>query len=155
MAWTIPRTWTALTPLGATDLNTHLRDQLNVLKDPPFQQNIWSGTAVTTASTAVPIDTANLSISLTTYGGAIHLSFQGYQDSTNAAFYTFQWDGTAFNSGSALVRLAVAGMVRYDAWVTGLASGSHTFTPLWWQAAGLNVTLRGTSANAIFWAREG
>jgi len=155
MAWTIPTTITAGQVLGATLWNEHVRDNLGALKSPPFQQIIWNGSANSTASTAVPINTANLSIALDTYGGDIHVRFQAYQNTTTDTLYSMTWDGTEFNSGSALAKGDEPGMISFDAWVTGLASGNHTFRPVWWNGAGLGQSLQGASANATFWAREG
>jgi len=155
MAWTIPATITAGQVLGATLWNEQVRDNIGVLKSPPFQQIVWNGSANATASTAVPISTASLSIALTTYGGDIHCVFRGYQGNGNSILYGLTWDNTGFNSGSAISRHSTEGTVGFDIWVTGLASGSHTFRPVWWQGAGLAMLLQGASANAVFWAREG
>ena len=67
MAWTQPKTW-ASEPLTSSDLNTHLRDNLEILKDPPSDDNILNqGSDYTTTSTAfVNIDGTNLSLTITT-----------------------------------------------------------------------------------------
>jgi hypothetical protein len=158
MAWVTPKTWTAGMVVSETDLNTHLRDNLNALFAPPFQQVVWTGLASTTASTAVPLDTANLSLTLNTNGGDVHVFFQAYQSNSTDSQFGLLWDGTAFNSGTALARSNEAGIVAFDVWVTGLASGSHTFRPMFWSTGGVQqVAINGTAGNAaaIFWAREG
>ena len=155
MAWTIPATPTAGQVLAATYWNEQIRDNMNALKAPPFQQIVWSGTASTTATTAVPVDTANLSINLTTYGGNIHVYFQAWQNH-QAGLYGLFSDGTGFNGNSALSRGVTAfSPVSFDVWVTGLASGSHTFRPSFLSQAGTTLTVNGLTASIIFWAREG
>jgi hypothetical protein len=161
MAWTSPKTWTAGFLVGETDLNTHLRDNLNALKEPPFQQIITgsAGNLSTTATSAVPISTADLGITLTTFGANVHVHFQGFVSAGAAdiVHVGLTYDTTALNppTGLFVTKVALA-QAFYDVWVTGLATGSHTFQPTWCvEAGGQTAILVLSTAPAIFWAREG
>lgn len=161
-AWSVPRTWVGDEIPGATEMNTHVRDNLGFLKDPSFQQIVTAsaGDYLTTASTAVPIDTANLSITMTTYGGAIHCFFAGmFSGNSNVLMLNLLYDNTAFfPSATGIMRCVLSGNPKinlsWDVWVTGLASGSHTFRPAW-NTLGLTAYLLVATAPATFWAREG
>ena len=157
MSWTTPKTFTAGMVITETDFNTHLRDNLNALKNPPFQQIVtasatgWS----TTASTAVPISTANLGVTLNTCGGDVQCYFLGWCADAGASF-NLDYDGTAFTdriSGLAHSRTDER-LMQYHVWVTGLASGAHTFLPTW-RSTGQMVGLEMSAHPVVFWAREG
>ena len=78
MAYTVPKTWAVDEVLGATDMNTYVRDNIVALKDPPsFLTAFASGELVlsTTATTFTAISSA-LSASLGTYGGDIMVFIQ-------------------------------------------------------------------------------
>jgi hypothetical protein len=162
-AWSIPRTWTNGEVPGETEMNTHVRDNLRFLKDPSFQQIITAsgGTLSTTATTAVPISTADLSITLTTYGGAIHGVFHATFSAQGALILGLDYDGTAvYNALTGVSYHQMAGVTNrslgFNVWITGLASGSHTFRPTWRVGAGTNTgQLLLASAPAFFWVREG
>jgi len=161
MAWTIPLTWTANGVPSETDFNTHIRDNLNALKTPAFGQifTASAGNYSTTATTAVPIDTANLSITLTTYGGNIECHCQVLMSANNGSpRLGLDYDGTAW-AGTAITRGIAAGAaaaVAYTVFVTGLASGSHTFRPTFLSpVGGVTSYVMAASAPAIFLCREG
>lgn len=157
MTWTTPKTFTAGMVITETDLNTHLRDNLNALKMPPFQQIVTASAGVfaTTASTAVPISTANLSVTLNTFGGDVQAVFQGVCPNAGGMF-NLDYDGTAWTdrpSGIIYSRQDDRFMF-YHVWVTGLPSGTHTFRPTW-HGTGQALNLDITGVPAIFWVREG
>src|SRR5689334_4136609 len=73
MPWTTPRTWVNNEPLTASDMNAHIRDNLNALKSPAtdhYEAN-ESSNYTTTSTTFVSIDATNLSLDITTMGGDI------------------------------------------------------------------------------------
>lgn len=78
MAWTTPRTWVAGELVTATQMNTHLRDNLNVLKTSIDNNGNLSFPAATTinvsssTNTAVPIQNVHKVDSST--GGALNLT---------------------------------------------------------------------------------
>jgi hypothetical protein len=156
MTWTTPKTFTAGMVITETDLNAYLRDDLNALKNPPFQQIVtasatgWS----TTASTAVPVNTA-LNVALNTNGGDVQCYFYGWCVDAGAMF-NLDYDGTAFTDRlSGLVNSrGEERLMQYHVWVTGLASGLHTFRPTW-RSTGQQVGLDMSAHPVVFWAREG
>lgn len=157
MAWITPKTWTAGMVISETDLNTHLRDNLNALKAPPFQQVAYTGAALfsSSASTAVPINTANLSITLNTQGGDVQVQFMALQDATYVTLYGLDYDGTAWGGTGIFRQGAGDGIVSYNVWITGLPSGNHTFRPTWWVPVGNMSKINPTALPVVFWAREG
>jgi hypothetical protein len=60
MAWTTPKSWAVNDLVTATDLNTHLRDNLQYLRDRKFYSGLWSSTtpASTTNNTWSPMTSA-------------------------------------------------------------------------------------------------
>ncbi|MEO1163712.1 MAG: hypothetical protein AAFV98_08020 [Chloroflexota bacterium] len=72
MAWTQPKTWSN-EPLVASDLNTHLRDNMEALKEPPSANYELDETSdyTTTSTTFVDVDSTNLSLTLDTNGGDV------------------------------------------------------------------------------------
>jgi hypothetical protein len=162
MSWVTPKTWTAGEVVGETDMNTHVRDNLNYLFAPSFQQIITgsAGNLSTTASTAIPISTANLSLTLTTYGGNIHAHFAGAFSGGGAdvVHIGMTYDATDINPSTGLMAVKPGSLseVSIDVWITGLASGSHTFLPTWRVEAGnQTAVLFLATAPATFWVREG
>lgn len=153
--WTTPTSFVNGVVIGATDLNTQLRDNMSHLKAPPLAIQVTainSPQATTTATTAVPI-TAGVSASLTTYGAPVQVFFdidvQGWQ---TVVRYNLEIDGTAYTDRSQGLKLPI------HFWVTGLASGTHTFVPTWQTTGGTLGYSAATNASAkpiILWAREG
>lgn len=160
MAWTTPLTWTAGMALGATDFNTHIRDNLNNLKSPSFGRTACNPTAVpnikTTGTTWTAI-TAGISLTLTTYGGALHCGFQGINNAGEflAAFAVDDVVYTGIHpSGIAKVP---SGLFSIEDWIVDItASGSHTIRPAWRVPAGtVTANISCSGQPAIFWVREG
>ena len=171
MAWTTPRTWTALMQPGATAFNTEIRDNLNALKNPPFAHTAFSDTAVapyaTTSTTYAAINTATLSHQITTFGGAVMVALQGVVTANAAFFLDFTWSasGGSYNSavgsaiGGAITGLhVVAGaldLINLHAWIQNLASGTYTIRPVWKMGAGTTTgTLQSSGRVVTFWVRE-
>jgi hypothetical protein len=112
----------------------------------------------TTASTAVPISTADLSIVLTTHGGPIQIYFGGIVSGARVQM-GLNVDGTGWASPfvSGLVRnhaTATHLSLSYHVWVTGLSAGTHTFQPTWWSEGNM-IHLAWSGNPAMFWAQEG
>ena len=70
MTWTRPKTWVTGEALTASDLNTHLRDNLDALKSPPTKQFNGVITADSNSVSFVDIDPA-LELELATAGGDV------------------------------------------------------------------------------------
>ncbi len=163
MAWVTPKTWTAGELVGETDMNTYIRDQQTYLFSPSFQQILTAsaGNLTITATTAIPISTADLSITLTTYGGNIHFYFAGRFSggASDVVRLNLLWDGTAVaevTTGLVAEKIGTQHQVTMNGWVTGLASGAHTFQPCWnVGGAGQSARLELSLSPALFWVREG
>jgi hypothetical protein len=160
MAWTTAKTFTAGMVIGATDLNTYLRDNMNQLKTPPFGRTACNPTGVANISTTSTVWTAisaGISLTLTTYGGALHCGFLGVM--ANApAYLAFEVDGTAYTGihPSGIFKTPTDSFGIVD-WVTEItASGSHTIRPAWRVInAATTAQLSCSAQPAIFWVREG
>lgn len=154
-AWTTPKTWTAGMVLGETDMNTYIRDNQNALKTPPFQQIITASAndLSITASTAVPIKTDDLEITLTTHGGAVQWYFQARFSAANTVL-NMEADGTAFTNRPSGITRILNDFVTVGGWFTGLASGAHTFTPTITCPGGITTIVRWSAEPVVFWCRE-
>lgn len=154
MAWTTPRNWSAAEIVGATMFNTHLRDNLNELKYPPFSQSIlseaWSGYA--TAYTGI----SSLSATININGGDVLCHLACYVSGGAPTFNLLinQSGYTSANSGLAFVLPGAAERVVFSVWVTGLASGTHVIQPVFKCSGAKSATFRGHVSPTIFWARE-
>ena len=170
MAYTIPKTWAVDELLGATDMNTYVRDNVAALKNPPsFLTAFASGALVlsTTATTFTAISSA-LSASLGTYGGDIMVFIQlQLAGDTDSRRISLDWlvNGTAlygayaFGAGRAKAGTTTATKGNTTVFgpllVTGLASGTHVFQPVWKTDAGTAFTWATTgAAPIIMWVRE-
>ena len=152
MTWTTPKTWQAGELVTASQLNTYLRDNQQVLLHNMLAYKTYRpATNYSTTSTAyVPVDTTNLQVSATTRGGSM-LILAGPLLITGA--------GT---NGSAVLSLLIngqAGPTGY--WITpGLSqsqpyaffmlanyvpgsAGSHTVALGWRSSTGQAITLAG------------
>ena len=130
MTWTSPKTWGSTT-LSSSDLNTHIRDNLNALKDPPdnfYDMSVASDISFTTTSFA-DLDAA-LSLAITSYGGDIRVLFQAaIVQSAGIAYFSFDLDGVTVNSaddGIARSTGTAAHMITMEYWFRGVAAGAHT-----------------------------
>lgn len=162
MTWTQPKTWTS-EPLTSADLNTHLRDNLEALKDPPSAHYAPQETTdyTTTSLAWVDVDSAGLSLTIETHGGDVLVSFHGVVFGTELAF-DVAVDGVRLGGDNGLV-LHVdgsnAGSVAFTRLVSGLSAGSHTFA-LQWRTRFAGITLYAGAGTANrdhipqFWVRE-
>lgn len=148
MAWTQAKTW-GNEPLVAGDMNTHLRDNLEALKDPP-----QGGTDIdnvsdysTTSSTFVDVDATDFSTTITTHGSDVLVTLcVTVAGATNYAFFDIEVDGTRVGADDGILKkhcdsTAPDSMTLYY-WVKGLAAGSHTFA-LQWKASTGTIKLYG------------
>ncbi len=137
MGWTAPATWNPGQVISATDLNTHLRDNLNYLLSGRARQTIKRDNNAdysTSSTTFVDIDSTNLSITLNLSGTAVLLLFTAVgTPSSGVAFIDFDIDGTRFAAGGVdgMGILGNRSVATIAALVTGLSAGSHTFKVKW------------------------
>jgi hypothetical protein len=173
MAWVTPRTWVPEELVTANLLNTHLRDNLNALKNPPsarYEPN--EGSDYTTTSTSfVDVDATNLALTITTAGGDVMVGFHGLvaPDNVGAARVLFDVavDGTRTAGNDGITGTTQEGSeggarpknVSFVRLISGLAAGSHTFKLQWRTNTGTATLYAGAgTSNADvhpqFWARE-
>jgi hypothetical protein len=165
-AWTTPATWAVDQLVTASDLNTHLRDNLNALKTPPsahYECNEGSDYALTSTSFA-NVDGTHLSLTITTTGGDVFVGFHGNvvnDGSDHLLMLDVTVDGTPHAGDDGLVDLSSTPgrPVCFMRLIAGLSAGSHTFN-LTYKVSAATVTLlagAGTSAGDLhpqFWVRE-
>lgn len=137
MAWTQPKTWSS-EPLTSSDLNTHLRDNLEALKDPASGDYTLNESSdyTTTSTTFVDVDATNLSATLTTNGGDVFVFFAPLValGSSQVIFFDLDVDGTRLGGDDGIVATVPAGIgiaIPIIAMVKGLAAGSHTIKLQW------------------------
>lgn len=91
MAWTTPKTWVS-EPLLSSDLNTHLRDNLQALKDPPTA--IFTADGGTDYTVGIggwaDVDATDFKLSITPTGDTVLIGFSG------VVTYTTDFDGYAY-----------------------------------------------------------
>lgn len=164
MAWTAPATWTANQLIGASDLNTQVRDNLNYLLG---GRTIGSKTSAVSASTSsttfVDIDATNLIITqtLTSTRALCVLVAPMYQNTAGSyVYFDFVVDSTSRIGGTNGIfgfSPAAAGGYYMPGVVvgifTGLTAASHTFKPQWKVSANVGGLI-GTSGVAQFYVLE-
>jgi hypothetical protein len=175
MTWTEPKTWTN-EPLIASDMNTHIRDNLEALKDPPSNSYVLNESANFTTSSATftnvdPLDTdGKLRLEITTSDVDVMVSFNGVvNNNTNpgSVYFTLSVDGTiisdggddgiiGLNTNSGTLRIPVS----FTRLITGLSAGPHIFRLMWKVTTATTGTLYAGAGTANadfhpqFWARE-
>lgn len=175
MTWTIPKTWVTGEPLTAGDLNTHLRDNLEALKEPPTDHYAPDETAdySTTSNSFVDVDGTKLALTITTNGGDVLVGFHGTVNGNNTGgvvrylHFDVEVDGQRVAGDDGAVALgvpastSVTAPVSFVRLVTGLAAGTHTFK-LQWRRNNTGVTgtlyagagTAGLDLHPQFWVRE-
>ena len=138
MAWTQPKTWTN-EPLVAADLNTHLRDNLNALKDSPSYSYQSASSYSTTSTTPVLVDSSNMNETITLESaGNVLLGFNGTVTNTggNLVYFALQRNGA--NILQSMVNSSAGGIyenVAMEILLENLPAGDHTFAVKWWVQA--------------------
>lgn len=138
MAWTNPMTFNANAILQAAQLNTHLRDNLLALKDPPTAA-ISSTTAYQTTSASFVDINAALDATVVTAGGRLLITCSLGVNLAGGTGWSsrFLLDGVVFTfTGGANV-----------SWTVALTAGTHTFKPQWQVNGGGTLTM--TSYNVV------
>lgn len=170
MAYTNPTTRSTDEIITATDWNTDVVDNLRALKDPPTDSYVCNESAdyTLTSTTFTDVDATNLSLSLTTTGGAVLVGFHGSFMHTGTArnlYLNLTVDGAVHAAEDGLLAARIdlgtaPGIpVSFVRLITGLAAGSHTIN-LTYKVSAASVTLfagAGTSGADLhpqFWARE-
>lgn len=165
--WTTPKTWNTGDPLTASDMNTHIRDNLEYLKSPVTASYKANEAAdyQTTSTSFVYVDGTNLALTITTTGGLVMVGFVGslaVSASVNVNM-DIEVDGVrqggddgyfAYNTNT------LEGQVGFVIPISGLSAGSHTFKLMWKTASG-TATMRagagtstGRDVHPVFSVRE-
>ncbi len=167
MVWTAPKTWAAET-LTSSDLNTHLRDNLNALKDPPadyFTSNEATDPS-TTSTSFVDVDASEgkFQLTITVVGTRVLVGFWGtVSTGTNGADTIFDVaiDGSGQSTdGYQRVDCTASGIPYACGFVValeGITPGSRIFTLQWKVSAGTGRLYTGelaAGANSGFWVQE-
>ena len=163
MAWTAPKTWVVGDPLTATDLNTHIRDNLLALKSPPTTLiRLDEASDYTTTSTSfVMIDATKLNLSLTTTGGDVLIVFfANVSNATSHVQLDVEVDGVAIGGDNGLFRATggsgVYTLASFVTLKTGVSAGVHAIRMMWKVPAGTGTLYAGTTLDVhpMFWVRE-
>lgn len=152
-SWATGKTWASGELVTATMLNDEVRDQDISLKQPAsFTVDVDEASDYSTTSTSwTDIDATDLSVSITTAGNAVEVTFSGNLYFNGAGGYygllDLAVDGTrhagddgriVFGSPGTTVNVAIPVTVKWV--VRGLSAGSHTFK-LQWRVTNAAATL--------------
>lgn len=158
MAWTNPKTWVVDELVTAEEMNTEIRDNLNVLKLPPSEQSIIDeGSNYSTTSTSfVDVDATNLSLTITTTGGDVLITFPcSVSNNANSGQVFLELaldtdgggdnniagdDGMIVSTDTVLAQIVPITLI----WIAkGLAAGVHTFKVRWKVVSGTATMFAG------------
>jgi hypothetical protein len=163
MPWTQPKTWTS-EPLTSSDLNMHLRDNLEMLKAPPTASYTLNQATdyTTTSTTFTNVDATNLSLTIVTSGGDVMVHFDCFcANATGAVYLDFTVDGARHAGDEGVARtLSNSGQsLAFTRLVRGLTAGSHTFNLQWRVSGGTGTLYAGAGTvnfdiHPQFWVRE-
>lgn len=117
MAWTTPKTWATGELVTATDLNTHLRDNLNALFTPNYVEVAINNFSTTSGSY---VDVTGASVDITTKGGNLFVWVAGPPG--NNTYLAISIDGGAETLLNYNVP-AMSGLLRR---FTGISAATHT-----------------------------
>ena len=144
MGWSTPATFSTGQLIGATDLNTYVRDNTNYLLARPKNAIKRDNNAnyTSTSTSFVDIDGTNLAIVLSISGTTVLLNFQAVYTYNGGTYVTaafdFTVDGSRYAAGgvdglmlSPNTSTGKDGFISMTALVTGLSAGSHTFKVQW------------------------
>lgn len=169
MTWITPKTWVTNEPLTASDLNIHLRDNLNALKAPPTDEyTLNESSAYTTTSTSfVDIDATNLALTITTTGGDVMIGFNatiyGSGGTLPTVYFDVDIDGVRMMGDDGIIghHIESTSSTYGQTFVVlkqGLSAGSHTFKLQWRVTAGTGGLIAGDGGSVDthpqFWVRE-
>lgn len=161
MAWTTPRTWEDGEIVTADQLNTHIRDNMDYLKermDGTAKQYIRTSSNYTTTSTSlVDVDGSNMSLTLTTDGSDVLVTFCALASLASGAkriSMGVKIDTTDYLlvSNTSVTTTYFETNVNFCYVFTGLSAGSHDFILRWKSNEGVTATL--TAGTVLFDVRE-
>jgi hypothetical protein len=165
MSWTDPKTWQTGEALTASDMNTHIKDNLNALKAPPTEHYECDEASdyTTTSTSFVDVDATSLSLTIVTTGGDVLIGFCGFFQQSAAVVFldVHESVGNARLAGDDGIARPGNGFefVSFIWLATGLDAGSHTFKLQWKVSAGTGTLYAGAGGTSLdlhpqFWVRE-
>lgn len=164
MAWTTPKTWATDELVTASNLNTHLRDNLNALKSPPSAAYTLNEAAdfTTTSTSFVDVSASKLALTITTAGGDVLVHFDGRLGATARVYLDVAVDGTRLAGDDGITANGDSGTaesISFTRLITGLSAGAHTFKLQWKVNTGTGTLYAGAGTSALdlhpqFWVRE-
>ena len=135
MIWTQPKTWTN-EPLVAADLNTHLRDNLNALKDLPSYSYQSASDYLTSSQGPVFVDSVNMNKTIPLYSTSNMLvGFNGTVSNTGTSLIYFRLLHNGVIIQQSMVRNAEHGdfqNVTMEVLLENVPAGTQTFAVQWW-----------------------
>jgi hypothetical protein len=150
--WTTPATWTTSQLVGASDMNTQIRDNLAFLLNGKALVNyrITSGTWTTTSAIFVQIDGTNLTATLDIKSGRVKVEFGGFFSVANAGV-DGEIDLFIDNVDQGTI---IRGVLNSNLWLNfhaylALAVGSHTID-VRWKTNGSTLTLAGSNGGSNY-----
>lgn len=162
--WTTPKTWSTGEALSASDMNTHIRDNLGALKAPPTAVYTCDEVSdyVTSQTTFVDVDASNLTLTITTTGGDVMVGFHGHIYANGGICHLdVEVDGTreGGDDGITVVYSNYRQAVSFTRLITNLDAGTHTFKLQWKVTAGSAALYAGAGTANLnvhpqFWVRE-
>lgn len=168
MAWTEPKDWQVDELLTASDLNTHLRDNLDALKSPPaaqYEMDEASDYTLSSTGTWTDIDSTNLSHTIETAGGRVKVHFHGNIETDGRVSVDIAVDGVRVGGDDGIARNPASGQDFFCSFtrrITGLSAGSHTFKLQWYLHSGGSTAklyagagTSGFDVHGQFWVEEG
>lgn len=150
--WSSPRSWSTGELVSASLLNTHLRDNLDFLKNPPTALYILNESSdyTTTSTSFVNVDATKLSLSITTAGGDVLIGFCGcILQSSASVFFDVDVDTVRSGGDDGLCVVSPSSAAqRFNAsffkLIQGLSAGVHTFKLQWKVNAGTATLFAGS-----------
>ena len=173
MAWTTPRTWVASELVTATLLNTHLRDNLVALKNPPSDNyELDEVSDYQTSSTSfTAVDSDNLTLAITTNGGDVMCHFHGVVypglGATTRVYFNLEVDDVLLVANDGICGYETNSAdgandddtISFTRLITGLSAAQHTFRLMWKVSSGTATLYAGAGTpgwdvHPQFWVRE-
>lgn len=142
-AFTTPRDWSTGELVTATIMNTHIRDNLNALKDPPtatYEINEGADYSIVNTSTFTDIDSTDLALVIVTTGGDVELWFTGNASPGAAAdrlFFEISEDGVDIGGNDGIFAIigssanAPGHNCSFKYLRQGVSAASHTYKLRW------------------------
>ncbi len=156
MAWTTPKTdWATGELVAAGDMNA-IGENLAVLKQPATAVYTTTEAIRETTSVFADVDNQNLTLTITTTGGDVVVSFQGTVQGNGSnhfwVYFDVDVDGDRQGGDEGTIAACIrwgADAVSFNRLVQNLSPGTHTFKLQWKNSHRLRLI-----SGAQFWVRE-